>query len=300
MHILLIRNDRSGTATRRAQFHNVVARLKDIGSKIEVLTPNSSSQTKTIATTVERSAYDVVIVAGGDGTVSSVVNGLVTIPKHLRPPLAILPTGRGNDFAHALGLLSGEDTLSAIIDDSRCNVDLGKTQSGVFLGVAGTGFDAKAARRAQTTPLLTGRTLYTYAAIRTLLEFDNINAKIRFEGGSYQGTITLAAVGNNQRYGGGMYITPFAKLSDGLLDLCLVKDISRVDFLKMLPKVFTGKHLCHASVSYHQTPFVEISTAEPTEVFADGEFLQKTPITIRLLPQELEVFTQLNKGFQKH
>ncbi len=86
-----------------------------------------------------------------------------------------------------------------------------------------------------------------------------------------------------------MLITPEAKLDDGLVDLCLVKDISRAALLYMFPTVFSGNHLEHWSVEYHKTTFVEIETREPAELFADGEFLQTTPVRIDVLPRELEV-----------
>jgi diacylglycerol kinase (ATP) len=233
--------------------------------------------------------HDVLLVSGGDGTLHAVVNGLVRVPRTDRPPLAVLPLGRGNDFAFEIGIRSEKDTLEALASGSRRLVDLGRTEAGVFLGIAGAGFDAKAARRAQETPLLSGSLLYSYAVIRTVLDFRPLDARIRYQGGAFEGAITFAAVGNASRYGGGMRIAPQAAIDDGLLDLCLVRAISRTTLLRMFPTVFTGGHLSHPSVSYVRTPWVEIETAEPSEVFADGEFLQRTPVRIDVLPRELQV-----------
>ncbi|HEY7819834.1 MAG TPA: hypothetical protein VIG29_16555, partial [Vicinamibacteria bacterium] len=99
--------------------------------------------------------------------------------------------------------------------------------------------------------------------------------------------------GNTSRYGGGMRIAPAASLDDGLLDLCLVRAISKATLLRMFPTVFSGRHLSHPSVTYVKTSFVEIETEEPAELFADGEYLQSTPVRIDVLPRELEVYASI-------
>jgi len=291
MRVLVLRNSHSGTSARQALAGTLVERLEAGGAEVDVAIPESADAVRERAAEARRARHDVIVVAGGDGTLNAVANGLVRTAKAERPALAILPSGRGNDFAAGLGLRSIEDTLDALERDHRRHVDIGSTDSGVFLGVAGAGFDAKTARRAQRTPWLSGSALYTYAVIRTLFDFRHIDALVRYEGGEYRGPITFAAVGNNRRYGGGMHITPHAELEDGLLDLCLVKDVSRLRLLYMFPTVFSGTHLKDARVSYVQTRFVEIETSEPTELFADGELLTHTPVRIDVLRQELEVVT---------
>ncbi len=291
MRALLLTNSLSGTSGRRTLAQQLVERLTSGGASLDVKTPDSAQAMAEAAAQATRQSYDIVISCGGDGTLSTVVNGLVATPKPRRPALAILPAGRGNDFAAGIGIETLEDTLSALERDERRHIDLGKTESGVFLGVAGAGFDAQTARRAQRTRWLSGSVLYSYAVFRTLLEFRHIEARVRYDGGSYEGPITFAAIGNNRRYGGGMHIAPHAELEDGLLDLCLVKDVSRARLIYMFPTVFSGTHLSDPRVSYHQTRFVEIETEARAELFADGEFLSETPVRVDVLPQELEVIT---------
>lgn len=291
MRLLLLTNSLSGTSGRRAQAERLVERLRAKGAVVEAHAPGSVEAMKAAAASATRKTHDVVIACGGDGTLSTIVNGLVDVPKKDRPALAILPAGRGNDFAAAVGMKTVEDTLDALAKDERHHIDLGRTDDGVFLGVAGAGFDAQTARRAQGTRWLSGSVLYSYAVVRTLFEFRHVEARVRYDGGSYEGPITFAAVGNNHRYGGGMHITPHAELDDGLLDLCLVKDVSRARLLYMFPTVFSGGHLSDARVSYHQTRFVEIETDEPAELFADGEFLSQTPVRVEVMERELELVT---------
>ena len=291
MRLLVVRNPSSGTAGRRASVDTLIERLREWGAEVDVVEPASADETQKAAAGARRDQHDGLVAAGGDGTLHTIANGLAATPKAERPALAILPAGRGNDFAAELGFHSAEDTFAAITNGSRGFVDLGKAGGRVFLGVAGAGFDAQTARRAQDTPILTGSLLYSYAVFRTLLDFQHVEAHIRFDGGSFEGPITFAAVGNSRRYGGGMHIAPEAQLADGLLDLCLVRDISRSTLLYMFPTVFKGTHLSHPRVNYQKTKFVEIETNEPAEIFGDGEFLQTTPARIEILPTELEVFT---------
>jgi diacylglycerol kinase (ATP) len=289
MRVLVLQNARSGTASRRRRAKAFVETLRSQGMAVDVETPPSADRMRARAESVRRSSHDVLLVSGGDGTLSAAVNGLVRAPKDERPALAVLPLGRGNDFAAEIGIRGEGDALRALTGSGRRRVDLGRSGAGVFLGVAGTGFDARAARRAQETPILSGSLLYTYAVLRTLVDYRPLVARVRFERGEFEGPLTFAATGNASRYGGGMRITPEAELDDGLLDLCLVREISRATLLWMFPTVFSGRHLAHPRVEYHKTRFVEIETDEPAEVFADGELLQATPIRMDVLPRELEL-----------
>jgi diacylglycerol kinase (ATP) len=289
MRILMLSNGSSGTPRRRSRAEALAARLRAGGASVDSDEPESAELMRERAAAARKSRHEVVLVAGGDGTLHAVVNGLVQVPKQERPALAILPVGRGNDFAAEIGLVTPDDTLRSLTSGRRRFVDLGKSEAGVFLGVASAGFDARVARRAQETPFLSGSLLYSFAVLRTLVDFEPLEVRLRFESGTYDGPLVFAAVGNASRYGGGMRIAPEARLDDGLLDLCLVLPVSRRTLLAVFPSVFRGKHLAHPKVRYHRSPFVELATEEPAEVFADGEPLQKTPIRIETLASELEV-----------
>jgi YegS/Rv2252/BmrU family lipid kinase len=233
---------------------------------------------------------DILAAVGGDGTANAVANGLFHRPKDRRPAMGIIPCGRGNDFAAYLGIGDLETACTAILAGRRRRVDVGTTDAGIFLGVAGAGFDSKVARRAQKqVPLLSGAAAYVYAVLRTLSDFRPLPAKVTYDHGVYEGLITFAVAGNTDRYGGGMRITPRASMEDGLLDLCVAKDVSRVTLLRVFPRVFSGTHLDHPSVFYTKTKSVTIESPEAVELFADGEFLQTIPARIDLVPGALGV-----------
>jgi diacylglycerol kinase (ATP) len=128
-----------------------------------------------------------------------------------------------------------------------------------------------------------------FALLLTLAELEAITTRIAYDGGLYEGPLLFVVAGNTDRYGGGMRITPKASLDDGLLDLCLVKPVSRLTLLRVFPKVFKGGHLDHPAVAYAQTRSVTMESKEPAELFADGEFIQSLPATIETLPSALDV-----------
>jgi diacylglycerol kinase (ATP) len=204
--------------------------------------------------------------------------------------MGVVPCGRGNDFASSLGIRELRDACRTILTGTRQWIDVGKTDERFFLGVAGAGFDSKVARRAQRqVPLLSGSAVYTFALLRTLTDFKPIPARVTYDSGIFHGPMMFVVAGNNDRYGGGMRITPRASMNDGLLDLCLVKKVSRWTLLRVFPKVFRGTHLEHPQVFYAQTKRLTIESTEPTELFADGEPIQPIPARIEVVPAALEV-----------
>lgn len=290
MKITLLVNPISGKGRGSALGRRVAEILRKAGANVEVLETRSFEQTVETAEATTTKACDVLAAVGGDGTAHAVANGLCRSPEALRPPMGIIPCGRGNDFAINLGIADFETACKTLVGGSRRRVDVGRTDAGIFLGVAGAGFDSQVARRAQRgVPWLPGTAVYIYSVLRTLTDFRTIPARVTYDAGEYEGPMTFAAVGNTDRYGGGMRIAPHASIEDGLLDLCLVKEVSRATLLRMFPRVFSGAHLDHPKVFYTKTKSVTIESSEPAEVFADGEFMQTVPARIEVVPAALEV-----------
>ena len=99
----------------------------------------------------------------------------------------------------------------------------------------------------------------------------------------------LVAVGNAISYGGGMKVTPDAKLDDGILDLCILGEVPKFEFVKTFPKVFSGKHVTHPSVQMLRGKEIEISADQPFEVYGDGERFGRLPATFTVVPGALAV-----------
>jgi|ERR1051326_79750 diacylglycerol kinase (ATP) len=257
-------------------------------------------------------AADAILIFGGDGTIHRHVAELV----RLRLPVLIVPCGSGNDFARALGIYNLRTAFSAwqqfISAGNNTKVlDLGVITSAkqpasrhYFCTVGGVGLDADVARRANQLPRwLRGHGGYVAALPGALFGFAPLPMKISDQESSAgrilrnQPTI-LTAFANGPTYGGGMKIAPNARMDDGKLDVCLIHDIGKVKLLALFPTVYFGKHLAVAGVDYLTTRGLRIETETPLDVYADGEFVCKTPINVSVATAALSVITpSLKEGF---
>jgi diacylglycerol kinase (ATP) len=278
---------------------------------------------------------DAVLLFGGDGTIHRHLARLVKLGL----PLLIVPAGSGNDFARALGLRRGHDSIAAWRQfcqgaNSVRAVDLGvitplEDADGApaphepardsalgtryFCCAADVGLDAEISRRANHLPRwLRGHGGYALSLVPALFDFAPLPIKIQTaplptdtatklntsEAGdsgdstwltrSDQPTI-LAAFANTQTYGGGMKIAPHALLDDGLLDACVIGGMDPFKLLCLFPTVYFGRHLTIHEVNYFQANRLRVETETPLDVYADGEYVCRTPVDIRVAPKALRV-----------
>jgi len=240
-----------------------------------------------------------VLIFGGDGTVHRHLPEL----NRLKAPVLVVPSGSGNDFAKAMGLRNEEGALEAWIQfcagrENLRGVDLGAIQplnaSGqkevLFACVAGIGMDAEANARANRLPAwLKGRGGYLLAALRSLIAFKAAEMTVVAEGREIRRSAFFVAVGNAHRYGGGMKIAPRAAPDDGLLDVCFVSHMNKLKLLCWVPSIFFGGHLRLREVEYFQAQQATVDAARPLEVYADGDYVCRTPVAIRVIPKALRV-----------
>lgn len=219
--------------------------------------------------------YDQLICIGGDGTLNEVVNGIYGQSVKL----GIIPAGTGNDFAR---LFKWSENAGEQVDRlERCQtaaVDLIKMKDRVFINVAGMGFDAAVAEHANASKILKrlGPVGYIASVLQKLPTFRPSSVQIELDGNKYTFDDTLLlAVGNAQSYGGGMRIIPDADYQDGLLDVCVVSGITKLQLLRVFPKVFSGKHTTLDPVTILRGKRLQVKTNERFSIHADGEILQR-------------------------
>ena len=238
---------------------------------------------------------DAALIFGGDGTIHRYLPRL----RQSQTPVLTVPKGSGNDFAKAIGISGERVALEAWKEFCSTGknvreIDLGIVESGdkeiPFCCVAGAGLDAVANERANRMPRwLRGTAGYLVAALQTLPSFQPVEFTVTAGMRNIHRSAFLLAVGNAHRYGNGMKIAPRARLDDGLLDVCLVGAMNKLKLLASIPTVFFGGHLGIRQVEYFQTPEVRVDAGRPVDIYADGEFTCRTPVTIRLLPRALRV-----------
>ena len=252
---------------------------------------------------------DVVLLFGGDGTVHRHLGQLV----RLGLPVLVVAAGSGNDFARSVGLGRVRDSLAAwrkfCAGEAKVrSVDLGVIAavenaggapapyvplaphgSRYFCCVAGVGLDGEVARRANRLPRwLRGHGGYVLTVVPTIFTFTPLPMKILTSSGGKDESWTVrseqptlvAAFANAPSFGGGMKIAPRAKMDDGLLDICIVGAVSPLRLLRLFPRVYSGHHLSMREVEYFQASRVRVETEQPLDVYADGEYVCRTPVEV--------------------
>ncbi|MFN2589143.1 MAG: diacylglycerol kinase family protein [Actinomycetota bacterium] len=235
----------------------------------------------------------VVAALGGDGQVGAVANGI--LEAGAGSALSVIPAGTGNDFARALGL-DRKDPMAAArllgsphvrsIDAVRLTTP---QRNCFYVNIGSAGFDSEVNAYANGLRFVKGTASYVIGVLVMLRRFRPGQFRVAIDGDSRDVAGMLIAVGNAVSYGGGMKVTPGALLDDGLLDVCVLRAVSKFEFLKTFPKVFSGRHVTHPAVQMLRGTRVEVSAEREMQVFADGDHIGTLPATFELLPAALSV-----------
>lgn len=269
----------------------VAAQLAAEGHEVIDLSDETAASARERAVAAVAAGLDVLAVTGGDGTVNLGVNicaGAATL-------LAIVAAGTGNDIARALRLpvYDAKAAAGVIAGGTVRTIDAGRytDAQGVshwFAGVLGAGFDSVVNERANTWGWPRGRMRYNLAIVRELPVFKPIPYVIEVDGVRHSTQAMLVAVGNGPSYGGGMMVCPDASFEDGMFDILIVHQISTIEFLKVFPKVFSGKHVGHPAVEILRGKEVRLE-ASGIVSYADGERFAPLPMTFQNVPGALNI-----------
>jgi YegS/Rv2252/BmrU family lipid kinase len=227
-------------------------------------------------------AGEVAVAFGGDGLISAVAGAL----KQSDGVVGVLPGGRGNDLCRVLGIpLKPVAACSVLASGLVRSLDLGEAGGRTFTGIASCGFDSMVNRIANETTLVRGSPVYAYALLRALPGWRAAGFEVVVDGDEprrFKGYSVAAA--NSKQFGGGMRLAPDASLTDGLLDVVIIEDMSKLRFLRLAPTVFSGRHLRYHEVHVIRGREVRIEATEPFTLYADGEAIAELPVTVRVLP----------------
>lgn len=263
----------------------VRATLEGRGAEYHLHAPSGRDAAREVARDAAGRGETVAAV-GGDGTIGLIAGALRGTPGRL----AVIPAGRGNDFARVLKIPTDPAEAARIaLDGVEQEVDVGDVDGETFVCIASLGFDSDANRIANEAKHVKGNLVYLYAALRALAGWKHANFRVVVDGQAHELRGWSVAVANSKAYGGGMYIAPDAELDDGELDVVMGAESSKLTFLKDLPKVFKGTH---ANLSYVHTlrgKKVELSADRPFDIYADGDPIGSLPATVSVSPRSLKV-----------
>ncbi|WP_435747962.1 diacylglycerol/lipid kinase family protein [Nocardioides sp. SYSU DS0663] len=276
-----------------------VARLlREAGATVDVTySPGPRAMVSLVGSAVERG--DVVVSVGGDGMLSSLAGAVSAAGG----TLAVLPAGRGNDFARMLGLpASPADQAALLLGREVCRVDLlcCSLPGAATREVAGSvyaGVDARAAQVVDGVGWLPRRLQYPYAAVRSLLGYSPARYRLRVDDVEHEVDAATVVVANSAYYGKGMKIAPAASVSDGLLDVVVIEAASKAALVRSLPKVYDGGHVDLPEVTVLTGRRVELraDAARPVPVGGDGEHLgvlpplAEEPLVVEVRPGALPI-----------
>ena len=228
-------------------------------------------------------SFEGLFLIGGDGTLNIAIQEIVNTGLGV----ALIPAGTGNDFARTLNLnlKDPRQLISYYLSNKPALVDVGKVGERYFVDVLSTGFDSMVNERANAMRRIKGRAKYNLSILLVLSTFKPKNYEFSIDGVAFESKAMLIAVSNGISYGGGMKVTPDAKLDDGLFDILILTPVSRFEFLRVFPKVFSGKHITHPAVKISRGKSVEINS--DAVAYADGERIGSLPIKASVVERSL-------------
>jgi diacylglycerol kinase (ATP) len=287
-------NPSSGRGKGEARGHLVLDALAARGQSYLDLSGKSMAEANANARhAINDGLIDGLMVVGGDGMAHVGVN----IACDTGISLGIVAAGTGNDLARSLGMPEGDVVAGthAVLDrfENPRKVDAIQAHSSTgsfwFFGTASAGFDALCNQRANEMSWPKGQRRYDIAMVLELAKFKPIHYEATIDGEHRSFDAMLCAVANGPAFGGGMMIAPEAKIDDGYLDLFIVHSMSRLELLKVFPKVYTGGHVTHPAVEFIRAKSVKLSSGN-MPIYSDGEARGHSPLTATVVPGKLSVF----------
>ncbi len=292
---VLLVNPTAGKGSGLRWREAITTALAESGVEVEDRTADTPEGSTRAARDAVAEGVDALVVAGGDGMVHIGVNACGGTDV----PLAIIPTGTGNDNASAHGLPHHPVTAAraagrALVHGDCRSVDLARVCCADFsehwyLSVLSLGFDAVVNERANRLRWPKGRARYNLAVARELPVFKPPLYKVWIDDEQLDLRAMLVSVANGRQYGGGMLIAPDARTDDGLLDVVILRPAPLPEFIQVFPRVFKGSHVTYPRFSIRTAKSVRVEVDRSINAYADGERLGPAPVTVGVVPGALRL-----------
>lgn len=273
---LVVINPQSGNGRGSVVAKEVTSYLSVRKVNYQTLAANSARElSDQIAQRLSKENFQGLIAVGGDGLTHLVLQHC--LPQQI--PFCVVPAGTGNDFVRSLGwsLEKIEPLLDRVLTTQATPVDLGNVDSEWFGAILSTGFDSVVNERANALSWPKGPQRYNLAIALELTRFKPIEYEITYDSKVLHTEAMLVAIGNGKSYGGGMNVCPQAQLDDGLFDIVILEPVSKIEFIRVFPKVYSGSHISHPAVRSFRAEKVSINA--DAVAYADGERIGPAPVS---------------------
>ncbi|MEX0875326.1 MAG: diacylglycerol kinase family protein [Actinomycetota bacterium] len=289
----VIGNPGAGRGRVGKEWTDLIAAIRTHGLDVQGRLTDAPGHAVDLARQARADGVDLVVAAGGDGTVHEVVNGLLADGTGTEiPELGVVPGGSGCDYAKTFGI--PEDIAGAVsrlasevppravdVAEVRFQTEGGEVRR-FFANISGVGIGAEVVQRAARLPRALGGAVYFASFVLTLPGFERRRARIELDDQIYEGPLTNLVVANAQYFGGGMRVAPAADPGDGVFDV-QIQFGSKLDYARGITKVYSGKHIPHPRIKEVRSSRLLVHCDPPALVEADGEVLGRTPAAYSIL-----------------
>jgi lipid kinase YegS len=288
VHLIL-----NGKVVGNDKLRAAIARQREIGHHFELRVTSEKGDARRFVSEADR--VDLLIAAGGDGTLNEVVHGLMDLSINARPALGVVPLGTANDFAVGCDIpRDPEEALALCMKARAVAIDVGKANERWFLNAASAGFGAQIT--ATTSPelkRLLGSAAYTLMGAILAINVHQYHGRVTLPDREISGSGPVAIIGNGRQTGGGVQVAPRAFIDDALLDVLVVRQIPATALLA------AARELQQLSpdgeyISYWQTPWVEVHPEEMIPVNLDGEPVEFSSVRYEAVSKAIRVIVPPN------
>jgi len=286
--IALLTNPTSGKGKGARMGAAAAAHLRGAGLTVRSLQGRDADEALDLARECVSDGVDALVVCGGDGMVNLGIQAVATTGI----PLGIIPAGSGDDVARYFDIPRADPVAAAdrVVAGATRTIDLARSQGRYYATVMAAGFDAVVNERANRMRWPRGQMRYNIATLLELRTFQPLPYTLDLDGTTLQLSAMLVAIGNGQSFGGGLRITEGARMDDDLLDVVIIKPITKLDLVRTYPKLFKGTHTAHPQYERHRARKVTVA-APGIVAYADGERFGPLPLTIESVPGALKVLS---------
>ncbi|MGD3155921.1 diacylglycerol kinase [Staphylococcus warneri] len=287
----IIYNPTSGKELFKRMLPDVLIKLEKAGYETSAYATEREGDATLEAERALKQQYDILIVAGGDGTLNEVVNGIAEQPN--RPKLGVIPMGTVNDFGRALHLPNDiMGALHVIIEGHSTKVDIGKMNNRYFINLAAGG---QLTQVSYETPSklksIVGSFAYYIKGFEMLPQMKAVDLRIEYDDKVFQGEALLFLLGLTNSMAGFEKLVPDAKLDDGYYTLIIVEKANLAELGHIMTLASRGEHTKHPKVIYEKAKSINISSYTEMQLNVDGEYGGKLPANFLNLERHIDVFT---------
>lgn len=302
--IAVVVNPFSGNGRTARRWPRISGMLKDLVGDFTVLHTKHRGHATELVRNALRDGYDRIVSAGGDGTHHEVINGFFDglLPVNPRAALAILPMGTGSDLARTLRIPKGLNALPCVAGDHIVSADLGRVsymlpdgrqQFSYFITICHIGMGGKVVERVNRhTKRYGGFLTYLWAVFKTIATYQNPLVELEIDGEAVDQVCRDIIIAKGQYDGGGMHVAPNAELNNGLFDVYVIGNTTRLFCLTHVGVLYKGRLLeFPEKVRFFRAARVTARSRDPVLISLDGEQPGQLPAAIEVIPRAINLVT---------